>query len=107
MKTQMFAAAFAIAALAAPVLGHAAPISNEDLRQVVVSYADLNLNTASGQTALKARVRHAAQTVCGDAPDNRNPGAVRDYSACVSQSIRAATSAVPAATLVASNGHNG
>jgi UrcA family protein len=112
MKTQLIAAAIAVAALCAPAFSHAAPlaaarITNEDLRQVVVSYADLNLGAATGQAALKARLRHAAQTVCGDEPDNRDPGAMRDYRACVSKTIGAAMAAVPAATMVAANGHNG
>jgi UrcA family protein len=73
----------------------------------VVHYADLTLNSANGQASLKTRLRHAAQSVCGDQPDNRDPRAVREYGACVTKTIGAATAAVPAATMVASNGHNG
>jgi UrcA family protein len=75
---------------------------------VVVSYADLNMSSSTGQAAFKARVRHAAQTVCGDQPDNRNPGAVRDYKVCVAKSVSAATSAAPIATVMAgATAHNG
>jgi UrcA family protein len=109
MKTLMIVAA-AVAALAAPALASAKPaISNaNDLNQVLVSFADLNLNTPSGQASFKARIHRAAMDACGAQPDSKDLRAARQFDACVQQSIGAATAAVPAASLVAGvNGHNG
>ncbi len=107
MKTLLIVAA-SVAAFAAPALASAKSVTaKDDLRQVVVSFADLNLNTPTGQTALKARIHRAAMEACGAQPDNKDLRALAAYHGCVQQSIGAATAAVPAATLVASNGHNG
>ena len=47
----------------------------------MVSYADLDLNSAAGMNTLTARINTAAKTVCGPAPeyrDSRTP-----FEACV------------------------
>lgn len=108
MKTLLIVAA-SVAAFAAPALASAKTVSSQDdLRQVVVSFADLNLNTPSGQTALKARIHRAAMDACGAQPDSKDMRAAAAYNGCVQQSIGAATAAVPAASLLAgTNGHNG
>jgi UrcA family protein len=107
MKTLLIVAA-SVAAFAAPALASAKPVvANDDLRQVVVSFADLNLNTVSGQALLQARLHRAAMNACGAQPDDRDIRAASAYRGCVQQAIGAATAAVPAASLVASNGHNG
>ncbi len=109
MKTQVMIAAAALIAFAAPAMASAAPVSgNSDVRQVTVSYRDLNLNTAQGQASLESRIRHAAQDVCGSRPDNKDVLATQAFRACVQKSIGAATAAVPAATQVAgAASHNG
>ncbi len=100
MKTQLMIAAAALIALGAPALASAAPVKSDgDVRQAIVSYADLNLATPVGQASLQSRIRHAARMVCGAEPDNRSVGAVQDYMACVNKTIGAANAAAPAATL--------
>jgi UrcA family protein len=95
----LFAAA---ALLAAPALALAAPVKTVDGQsQVTVSFADLNLNTASGQSALKARIHRAAVDACGAQPDTRDLRAWSAFNQCVAKTIGAATAAVPAASLVA------
>lgn len=107
MKTLLIVAA-SVAALAAPALASAKTVTTQDdLRQVVVSFADLNLNTPTGQAQLQHRLRRAAMDVCGAQPDDKDMRAAGLYRGCVQQSIEAATAAVPAAKMVASNGHNG
>lgn len=113
MKTQFLIAPLLTLAVAfgAPALASAAPVvqtRDSDTGQVTVSYADLNLNSAAGQARLKMRIRQAARTVCGLAPDNKDLGAVHLFDACVRKSIGAAMAAVPAPSVVAgNNGHNG
>ncbi len=107
MKTLLIVAA-SVAAFAAPALASAKTVTTQDdLRQVVVSFADLNLNTSTGQTQLKTRLHRAAMDACGAQPDDKDIRAASLYRGCVQQSIGAATAAVPAAKMVASNGHNG
>lgn len=59
-KTQ-FAIALAAATLALPAAAQQ--------RQVVVGYADLNLNTRAGIAALDSRLEAAVRRICG--PDSR------------------------------------
>ena len=107
MKTLLIVAA-SVAAFAAPALASAKTVTTQDdLRQVVVSFADLNLNTPTGQTQLQHRLHRAAMDACGAQPDDKDMRAASLYRECVQQSIGAATAAVPAAKMVASNGHNG
>jgi UrcA family protein len=56
----------ATAALATALVNIAAavPASAGTVPTRTVGYADLSLTSASGQAALKTRVRHAAQAVC-------------------------------------------
>ena len=100
MKTvTLFAAA---ALLAAPAFAFAAPMKSDDGQsQVTVSFADLNLNTPAGQTALKARIHRAAVETCGAQPAPQDLRASSEFNSCVTKTIGAATAAVPAASLVA------
>jgi UrcA family protein len=45
--------------VASPAFG-----ADEDLRQIVVPYGDLDLHSTAGQTELRARVVDAASTLC-------------------------------------------
>jgi len=58
----------------------------EDARQVHVSYADLNLNTAAGATVLYQRIREAASNVCA-LPVERDLGHVSRTKACMARVI--------------------
>lgn len=102
MKTLLIVAA-SITAFAAPALASAKMLSTQDdVGQVVVSFADLNLNNPAGQAELQARIHRAAVVACGIQPDNRDMPAAGLFNTCVQQSFGAATAAVPA-SLVASN----
>jgi UrcA family protein len=43
----------------------------DDTRSAVVNFADLNLDTAQGVSALYRRIHNAAEQVCGVAPEDR------------------------------------
>jgi UrcA family protein len=79
MKT--FLLCGALAALLLPAAAQARP-ANDDLPQVVVHYADLDLDRPAGADVMIARVRRAARSVCQDqmfAPRTQ----VRRTNACV------------------------
>ena len=59
-----FPLVFAASALAAGPAGAAA----DPAPQMRVSYADLNLATASGRATFERRISHAVDQVCGDRP---------------------------------------
>ena len=54
----------ATAAVLATAASHASAIS--DPKRIIVSFADLNLESQSGSEELLRRVRNAAETVCAD-----------------------------------------
>src|SRR3984957_5412018 len=51
-----------------------------------VHYSDLDINTRAGATVLYARIRNAAQQVCGDA-DSRQLAVSAAVKACVNRAI--------------------
>ena len=63
--------------------------STSGVRQVVVSYDDLDISTLEGFQILDARLRRAVRNVCGDA-DIRDFGATRAVADCRSVALRAA-----------------
>lgn len=73
MTTQShgFAASRCISLLVLTTLAAAASTSSiaappTDTRQTVLNYSDLNLNSTSGVRRVYARIRKAAETVCGE-----------------------------------------
>jgi UrcA family protein len=50
--------------------------------QVVVDYADLDLNSVAGNKALYARLSHAAERACGPEPQRQDLRARSDYRQC-------------------------
>jgi UrcA family protein len=66
-----------------------------------VSFADLNLNTATGQAILVARIHRAAEAVCGPEPDSRDLKRLPPYRQCMKQSVDTAVAAIPSASQVA------
>jgi len=70
-----------------------------DVPSIVVSYAELNLNSTSGVDRLYHRIVSAAQRVCGPPVDNMNIGALLARKRCVSEAIERAVVAVDAPAL--------
>ena len=71
----------------------------------VVRYADLDLGTAAGADALRARIRYAAEEVCG-AEYPQVLKATPAVKACVTRAVAGAEHAVDNARLVRANiGH--
>ncbi|MGZ3276196.1 MAG: UrcA family protein [Caulobacteraceae bacterium] len=103
MKMRYALAALAAVTLAAgPALAH--PAQDEDgPRQAAVSYADLNLDTASGQAVLVARIRRAAEAVCGGEPDSRDVKAQMTFRGCMKQTVGTAVAAIPSVSKLAGN----
>lgn len=86
-----------ISPLAAFTLGMTAltaPVAPADLAQstsqteVIVPYADLNLNTAEGREALDRRLARAARDACGAKPDLREMRALSQYRECLVASTK-------------------
>jgi len=67
---------------------------------VRVSYSELDLSKDAGVERLYARLRHAAQQVCGSV-DNRDVVALRHQEACVRASLDRAVEEVHSARLSA------
>jgi UrcA family protein len=81
MSRTLVAAAAAFATLATFATGTAATA-----REIAVSYADLNLDTAAGRDRLEARIHRAARSACGDY-ESRRPLSERE---AVSRCVRSA-----------------
>ncbi|HEY4030166.1 MAG TPA: UrcA family protein [Caulobacteraceae bacterium] len=93
MTTRFIPAAIAaLTLLAGPALAQ-----NDDPtpQRAAVSYADLNLNTETGQAILATRIHRAAETVCGPEPDSRDLRRQAPYRQCLKQSVEAAVAAIP------------
>ena len=74
-----------ITAIAAAVLMTAGAAQAQQVREtstVRVSYADLDLSSAAGRTALERRVSHAVKRVCPDRPSPQELTKLRLYKAC-------------------------
>ncbi len=95
MNTQFgLAALAAVTLVAGPALAQSA--QNDDAaRRMAVSYADLKLDTAAGQTELMGRIHHAAEMVCGPSPDLHQVKAVMAFKRCMKQSTDTAVAAIP------------
>ena len=90
----MFAKTIGLAALAS--LGFAATVhaastqdapSNPDLIIISVPVDDLNLSNPSGASVVLRRIRDAAVSICGDAPDIRQAARFGRYQNCVKASV--------------------
>ena len=62
-----------------------------DAPRALVSYADLNLGSASGRAQLAYRVSAAATALCGPAPSIRDLGAAQAHRACLRETIASST----------------
>ena len=103
MKTKFFAAAFALAALAAGAPTNASNVSGGGVPSLDVTYSDLNLANRSGAETLLRRIRSAASVVCGGDPGRsfRDLRVKQDYRACVRTAIDDAVRQVNAPMLTA------
>ena len=65
MKTTALVTTLLIGCLAATAHATTTTATTKNVRQAVVSYADLNLETESGAKTLVRRIKFAARRVCG------------------------------------------
>lgn len=93
--TRMLATMIALAAtggLATPAQAYDATRYDD----VVVSYADLNLDSAAGNQKLYARLANAASRACGSTPDTREIKRMALYRTCVEETLNRALDKVRA-----------
>jgi UrcA family protein len=74
---------------------------NNDVPRQVVKYADLNLDSAAGVSALYRRIEHAAIRVCGDPADTRELFQWSRLKACNARAVAQAVDAVNSGALTA------
>jgi UrcA family protein len=74
--------------------------TSTEVPSVRVNYSELDLGKDAGVERLYARLRHAAEKVCGGA-DNRDLAALRHQQACVRASLDRAVEAVHSSRLTA------
>ncbi|MEO9634636.1 MAG: UrcA family protein [Parasphingorhabdus sp.] len=92
MSNSIFTKALcAAAAIAVSTTGFSASASaqNRTERTAVVSYADLDLNSADGQATLQGRLSGAVRKVCGSY-DAKNLVDTRDHDVCMKQASASA-----------------
>jgi UrcA family protein len=100
-RSYTLAALAALSLIGGPALARPTQADDAAPRQAAVSYADLNLNTETGQAILVARIHRAAEAVCGPEPDSRDLKRLMPYRACMKQSVDTAVAAIPSASHVA------
>ena len=79
--------------LAIPLVTQAAQDNFRGNRQVV-SYADLDLASNEGVVVLYQRLKHAAQSVCGNVDYGIGPRLLQLWQACVKQKLDQAVAGV-------------
>jgi len=79
MAIRFASLALAAALVSAPAF--AAPAASDSMSKAV-RFGDLDLSTDAGAARLHARVRYAAQAVCGGSVDQRDLTRVRAVEAC-------------------------
>jgi UrcA family protein len=85
-NSKNFLAAVAAVCLASvTIVAHADEAAN-GVPARTVHYSDLDINTRAGATVLYARIRNAAQQVCGDV-DSRQLAVSAAVKACVNRAI--------------------
>jgi UrcA family protein len=70
----------------------------DDLRQVHVGYADLNVKTEAGAAVLLQRIRSAAERVC-EVPGSRDLGQQAQVKACTDHAISGAVEQINSSSL--------
>lgn len=82
MSHSFVAPMLAAAALLGAGSVSAQTVDSDGVASVAVSYADLNLSQESDAQLMVQRLHHAAATVCGIAPDHRDPAGTGLYDQC-------------------------
>src|SRR5262245_31237399 len=82
-----------------PVPGFAG--DTDDQRSVTVRFADLDLDTPAGASALYGRLSHAAREVCGDPVSVIDLTQLRDIQSCRQEAIVNAVTSVDRPMLTA------
>lgn len=90
MKTLSIALTIALAVLAVNA-AHARP-TNAEAPSRVINFADLNLDSPAGIAKLRARIRAAAQSVCGRTQASNLLGASRARACALQAELRAIAS---------------
>ncbi|MEO9600104.1 UrcA family protein [Parasphingorhabdus sp.] len=85
-KTICAAAAFAVTATG---FSAGANAQNRIERSAVVSYADLDLTSADGQSALQGRLKRAVRKVCGGF-NSKSLADIQDHSVCIGEASASA-----------------
>ena len=98
--TSILITALGACAVMLPGLSHAATPA-AGAAAVTVRYADLNLGTAAGNSALYARLVSAARQVCGETGDIRDLGRLAATQACRREAIANAVHSVHSTQLAA------
>lgn len=95
-KTRLFVTMFAMAATAGFATTASAGSDDGTPRHdnVVVTYSDLNLDSAAGNQKLYARLTSAAERACGRAPAMRDLELKAQYRACVESTLNRAVDKV-------------
>lgn len=77
---------FAAAAIAVAATGFSASASaqNRTVKSVTVSYADLDLTSADGQSSLDGRIKGAVRQVCGSY-NSKDLGDTLDHRGCTKE----------------------
>ncbi|MBN9568553.1 MAG: UrcA family protein [Alphaproteobacteria bacterium] len=78
--------------------------ASHGVRQVSVSFADLNLNSDQGVAILMNRLESAARTVCGPEPVNMDLTGRAAFKACNDRALGAAVADVGSPRLLAMYG---
>jgi UrcA family protein len=98
-------AAVAGCLVAAGASSAGAAISSTDTRSIVVRYADLDINTRQGASALYRRIAVAAQQVCPDA-DIGDLHRISQVRVCRQQAVARAVQAIGSPLLAALDAEN-
>lgn len=94
-KTNILATMIALAATTGfAATAQAGDASAGHYESVVVSYSDLDLNTAAGNKALYARLSSAAERACGRTPATRDLELKAQYRSCVENKLNRAVDKV-------------
>jgi UrcA family protein len=89
---------------AAATLWFAAPVlaqTSDTVPSVSVKYGNLDIGSPTGAQVLLKRIKAAATTVCGGAPDIRQLHQLTSFEACRSSAVARAVVAVDSPTLTA------
>lgn len=102
MSTKLISAsAFALAlAISSPVFAESLKLVTDSV-SMPVSYADLDVSSAAGIKALKARIERTAEIACGSRPFIRDLKSTKVFQSCVDDAVSAAIASSGVSALAA------